>query len=70
MSQDLVFDLGGVVFRLQPRLLLKELFPAQVRSEAEARQWASQIFETFDPEADWALLGGDLSLDAAVFRGL
>lgn len=58
MSQDMVFDLGGVVFHLQPRWLLKELFLAQVRSEAEARQWASQIFETFDPEADRALLGG------------
>lgn len=55
MSQDVVFDLGGVVFRWQPLVLLQELFPAQVRSEAEARQWASQIFETFHPEADWAL---------------
>ena len=55
MSQDVVFDLGGVVFRWQPLMLLQELFPAQVRSEAEARQWASQIFETFHPEADWAL---------------
>ena len=55
MSQDVVFDLGGVVFRWQPLVLLQELFPKQVRSEAEARQWASQIFETFHPEADWAL---------------
>ena len=55
MSQDVVFDLGGVVFRWQPLVLLQELFPTQVRSEAEARQWASQIFETFHPEADWAL---------------
>ncbi|PUE30488.1 HAD-IA family hydrolase [Limnohabitans sp. Jir72] len=55
MSQDVVFDLGGVVFRWQPLMLLQELFPTQVRSEAEARQWASQIFETFHPEADWAL---------------
>ena len=51
----MVFDLGGVVFRWQPLVLLQELFPKQVRSEAEARQWASQIFETFHPEADWAL---------------
>ena len=55
MSQDVVFDLGGVVFRWQPLMLLQELFPAQVRSEEIARQWASQIFETFHPEADWAL---------------
>ena len=55
MSQDVVFDLGGVVFRWQPLVLLQELFPAQVRTEAEAREWAGQIFQTFHPEADWAL---------------
>lgn len=55
MSQDVVFDLGGVVFRWQPLVLLQELFPTQVRNEAEAREWASQIFQTFHPEADWAL---------------
>lgn len=55
MSQDVVFDLGGVVFRWQPLVLLQELFPEQVRNEAEAREWASQIFQTFHPEADWAL---------------
>lgn len=55
MSQDVVFDLGGVVFRWQPLALLQALFPAQVRHEAEAREWAKQIFQTFHPEADWAL---------------
>ena len=55
MSQDVVFDLGGVVFRWQPLVLIQELFPKQVRNEAEARAWAGQIFETFHPEADWAL---------------
>lgn len=55
MSQDVVFDLGGVVFRWQPLVLLQELFPAKVRNEAQAREWASQIFQTFHPEADWAL---------------
>ncbi len=55
MSQDVVFDLGGVVFRWQPLVLLQELFPEQVRSEAQAREWAGQIFQTFHPEADWAL---------------
>jgi 2-haloacid dehalogenase/putative hydrolase of the HAD superfamily len=55
MSQDVVFDLGGVVFRWQPLVLLQELFPTQVRNEGEAREWASQIFQTFHPEADWAL---------------
>lgn len=55
MNQDVVFDLGGVVFRWQPLVLLQELFPTKVRNEAEAHEWASQIFQTFHPEADWAL---------------
>lgn len=60
MSKEVVFDLGGVVFRWQPLVLLQELFPEQVRSEAVAREWAGQIFQTFHPEADWALF--DLGL--------
>jgi HAD superfamily hydrolase (TIGR01509 family) len=55
MSQDVVFDLGGVVFRWQPLVLLQELFPEQVRNEADAREWADQIFQTFHIDADWAL---------------
>ena len=58
--QDVVFDLGGVVFRWEPLVLLQQLFAQEVHSEAVAREWASQIFETFQPEADWALF--DLGL--------
>ena len=54
MSQDVVFDLGGVVFQWKPLQLLQTLFPAQVTSETVAREWAGQIFETFHPDADWA----------------
>lgn len=54
-NQDVVFDLGGVVFRWQPLVLLQEIFPDRVRSEAVAREWASAIFQTFHPDADWAL---------------
>ena len=60
MPQDVIFDLGGVVFRWQPLVLLQQLFPQQVQSEAVAREWASAIFQTFHPEADWALF--DLGL--------
>jgi putative hydrolase of the HAD superfamily len=60
MSQDVVFDLGGVVFRWEPLQLLQTLFPQQVTSQAMAREWADQIFQTFHPEADWALF--DLGL--------
>lgn len=55
MSKEVVFDLGGVVFQWKPLQLLQELFPGQVTSEAAAREWAGQIFQTFHPEADWAL---------------
>ena len=55
MTQDVIFDLGGVVFRWQPLVLLQQLFPEQVPNEDVARQWASEIFQTFHPEADWAL---------------
>ena len=55
MSRDVVFDLGGVVFRWQPLVLLQELFPQRMPDEASARHWAGEIFQTFAPEADWAL---------------
>ena len=55
MKQDIIFDLGGVVFRWQPLELLQQLFPSKVPNELVARDWASQIFQTFHHEADWAL---------------
>ncbi len=55
MSKDVVFDLGGVVFRWEPLVVLQTLFPAQVTNEAVAKQWAGEIFQTFHPDADWAL---------------
>jgi 2-haloacid dehalogenase/putative hydrolase of the HAD superfamily len=55
MSKDVVFDLGGVVFRWEPLVVLQTLLPEQVTNEALAKQWAADIFQTFHPEADWAL---------------
>jgi hypothetical protein len=55
MSQDVVFDLGGVVFRWEPLVVLQRLFPKQVTDEAVAKQWSGEIFQTFHPDADWAL---------------
>lgn len=55
MSRDVVFDLGGVVFRWEPLVLLQQLFAQRMPDEASARHWAGQIFQTFAPEADWAL---------------
>jgi len=60
MPRDVVFDLGGVVFRWQPLRLLQQLFPHQVQNEAVAAEWANAIFQTFHPEADWSLF--DLGL--------
>lgn len=48
-----VFDLGGVVFRWQPLLLLREVWPT-LPDEAAARQAADAIFEGFRPGGDWA----------------
>jgi len=69
MSRDLVFDLGGVVFRWEPLVLLQQLFPARMPDEASARHWAGQIFQTFAPEADWALFDlGRIEPDALARR--
>lgn len=54
MSKDVVFDLGGVVFRWEPLVVLQTLFPQRVPNETVAREWAAQIFQTFHPDADWA----------------
>jgi len=54
MSKDVVFDLGGVVFRWEPLVVLQTLFPQRVPNEAVARTWAAEIFQTFHPDADWA----------------
>ena len=69
MSRDVVFDLGGVVFRWEPLVLLQQLFPQRMPDEASARHWAGQIFQTFAPEADWALFDlGRIEPDALAQR--
>jgi putative hydrolase of the HAD superfamily len=50
-----VFDLGGVLFRWQPLVLLQDLFAQRVPTVAVAQTWAQAIFQSFDPLADWAL---------------
>ena len=69
MSRDVVFDLGGVVFRWAPLVLLQQLFPQRMPDEASARHWAGEIFQTFSPEADWALFDlGQIEPDALAQR--
>ena len=55
MIERVIFDLGGVVFNWQPTRVLAKLLPERIRSEEEARHWAGEIFQTFQPESDWAL---------------
>ena len=43
------------MFRWEPLVLLRQLFPERVPDEASAQHWAGEIFQTFSPEADWAL---------------
>jgi putative hydrolase of the HAD superfamily len=69
MSKDVVFDLGGVVFHWKPLQLLQELFPERVNSEAVAQDWATKIFQTFHPDADWALFDlGQIELEPLAKR--
>lgn len=49
-----VFDLGGVVFQWKPLLLLQQIWPDRAPDELEAKKWADQIFESFNPASDWA----------------
>ena len=50
----IVFDLGGVVFKWKPLELLQDIFPERAPNEVAAKQWADQIFESFNPLSDWA----------------
>ena len=50
----LVFDLGGVVLNWRPYQLLQEVWPQRIADEQTAQLWASQIFESFNPNSDWA----------------
>lgn len=51
---NVVFDLGGVVFKWKPLELLQQIFPERAPHEVAAKQWADQIFESFNPLSDWA----------------
>lgn len=50
----LVFDLGGVVLNWHPSKLLQQVWPYRVKGDEEAKIWAGQIFESFNPQSDWA----------------
>jgi putative hydrolase of the HAD superfamily len=49
-----VFDFGGVLFRWQPLQLLQAVWPERAGDVDTARALATQIFESFTPDSDWA----------------
>lgn len=52
--RTLVFDVGGVVVRWQPHLLLQELLPALAGDASQAQAMVARIFEGFALDSDWA----------------
>ena len=50
----IVFDLGGVLLRWQPLMLIQACLPAHAPDEAAARALAATIFQSFVPGADWS----------------
>ncbi len=53
-TTTVVFDLGGVVFNWQPTVLLQQVLPTRASDEAGAAHWVREIFQTFEPNGDWA----------------
>ena len=51
---SVVFDLGGVVLRWQPKVLVREALGSPHMTEDAAQAIAQQIFQSFAPTADWA----------------
>ncbi len=59
---NVVFDFGGVVFRWQPAVLMREALPHLLEGAPDdaALGLAGQVFQSFSQDADWAQfdLGG------------
>jgi 2-haloacid dehalogenase/putative hydrolase of the HAD superfamily len=49
MVQDVVFDLGSVVFRWPPLVLLQEVFPKRMTNETVAANGRARFFKLFTP---------------------
>jgi putative hydrolase of the HAD superfamily len=48
---NIVFDFGGVLFRWRPEQLLQQVLPGRATDAAQARHWATQIFQSYG--GDW-----------------
>jgi len=53
--RTLVFDIGGVVVNWQPRALVRQVLPDQAPDDTGAAAVVATVFQTFAPDADWAL---------------
>lgn len=51
---NIVFDLGGVVLNWRPYQLIQQVWPQRIQNEGMAKDWASRIFQSFNPQSDWA----------------
>ncbi len=49
-----VFDLGGVVLNWQPLALIRQVLPHRAPDAHSAQNAIGQIFESFNPQSDWA----------------
>ncbi len=54
MANAIVFDLGAVLFRWDPRLLLKQVFAHRSPTEPQITQWLADIFDGLSPNAEWS----------------
>ena len=53
MKNAIVFDLGAVVFRWQPRSLLKQVFADKAPDEGQIGLWVADIFRGFTAQSEW-----------------
>ncbi|MBK9360539.1 MAG: HAD family phosphatase [Rubrivivax sp.] len=53
-AASVVFDFGAVLFQWRPLQLLQQVVPELAPDEDSARRLATQIFESFTPDSDWA----------------
>jgi len=51
--RTVVFDVGGVIVRWQPLQLMREHLPTVAHDDESARHAMTQVFQGWEPGADW-----------------
>ena len=49
-----VFDLGGVLFNWQPRILIQTVLPHLASNDEQALSLADRVFKSFAPGSEWS----------------